>query len=339
MSDENAHIRHCLLFCFQRKLSAAESQRQICDAMGPDAVHINTVESWFQRFKSGDTSLLDKPRSGRPVLCDTNALLELVESDPSLTTRCMATTLGCSQSTIVTQLHRLGKVAKLSRWIPHDLSIRDRQRRIECSLSLLSRSRNFSWLDHLITGDEKWCLYVNHTRKRKWVNADEEPEPTPKGELHPRKVLLSVWWDVNGIIHQEFLQPNSTITSTVYTNQLQRLNEKVLQTRPQRDKIFFQHDNARPHTAKITSNYLLELGWEVVPHPPYSPDLAPSDYHLFRSLQNHLAAKQFDDLESLKRDILHFFESKPLSFYSEGIHALPKRWQQVIDAEGGYVDG
>lgn len=175
MSDENAHIRHCLLFCFQRKLSAAESQRQICDAMGPDAVHINTVESWFQHFKSGDTSLLDKARSGRPVLCDTNALLELVESDPSLTTRCMPTTLGCSQSTIVTQLHRLGKVAKLSRWIPHDLSIRDRQ-------TPLKIKEFFVGLDHLITGDEKWCLYVNHTRKRKWVNADEEPEPTP----HPK---------------------------------------------------------------------------------------------------------------------------------------------------------
>ena len=36
---------------------------------------------------------------------------------------------------------------------------------------------------------------------------------------------------------------------------------------------------------------LLVLGWEVMPHPPYSPDLAPSDYNLFRSLQYHLNGK------------------------------------------------
>src|SRR3954469_23682395 len=44
-----------------------------------------------------------------------------------------------------------------------------------------------------------------------------------------------------------------------------------------------QHDNARPHTVKMTKEKLQALGWEVLPHPPYSPDLAPSDFHLFRN--------------------------------------------------------
>ncbi|EFN78228.1 Histone-lysine N-methyltransferase SETMAR, partial [Harpegnathos saltator] len=48
-------------------------------------------------------------------------------------------------------------------------------------------------------------------------------------------------------------------------------------------------DNARPHTSIVTRQKFRELGWEVLMHPPYSPDLAPSDYHLFLSLQNFLS--------------------------------------------------
>ena len=53
-----------------------------------------------------------------------------------------------------------------------------------------------------------------------------------------------------------------------------------------RKGVIFHQNNARPHTSLVTCKKLLELGWEVMTHPPYSPDLAPSDYHLFCSLQN-----------------------------------------------------
>ena len=51
-----------------------------------------------------------------------------------------------------------------------------------------------------------------------------------------------------------------------------------------RKGVIFHKDNARSHTSLVTRKQLLELGWEVMPHPQYSSDLAPSDYHLFRSL-------------------------------------------------------
>lgn len=58
----------------------------------------------------------------------------------------------------------------------------------------------------------------------------------------------------------------------------------------------FHYDNARLHTSLVTCQKLLELGWDMLLHPPYSPDLTPSEYYLFRSLQNSLDNKTFDSL-------------------------------------------
>ena len=129
------------------------------------------------------------------------------------------------------------------------------------------------------------------------------------------------------MIHHELLPTNATVTAASYCDQLDRLNSQLAILRPGHGKVFMLHDNARPHTAKLTRLKMIELGWEVLTHPPYSPDLAPSDYHLFRSLQNHLREKRFDDREALEVDLVNFFASKPAAFYKQGIHSLPERWR------------
>jgi [histone H3]-lysine36 N-dimethyltransferase SETMAR len=337
MAEKHIHIRHCLLFEFDLGHSAAEAHRHLCQTEGHDAPSLRTCQYWYQRFRSGDKSLQDQPRSGRPSEVDLEMLRQLVEADPRETTRSLAAALHCSHTTVANSLHSIGKVLKLGCWVPHELTQRDRDARCEACTQLLSRRRRFEWLDNVLTGDEKWCLYVTHTRKRQWLGIEEEPQPEPKPDLHPRKVMLSVWWDVLGVVHWELLPPNFTITASYYCTQLQRLKEKLQTTRPQRQKVFFLHDNARPHTAKITRQKLLELGWEVLPHPPYSPDLAPSDFHLFRSLSNHLQEKHFDDQNALEMDLKNFFEIKPPQFYMDGIHSLPGRWRKVVDNNGEYI--
>jgi histone-lysine N-methyltransferase SETMAR len=91
------------------------------------------------------------------------------------------------------------------------------------------------------------------------------------------------------------------------------------------------HDSARLHIAKSTREKLLKLGWSTVPHPPYSPDLASTDYHLFRSLSNHLREKKFNDENDVKMELVSFFDQNSQDFYERGILSLPERWQQVVD--------
>ena len=72
--------------------------------------------------------------------------------------------------------------------------------------------------------------------------------------------------------------------------------QRSLQWRLGNLKIFFQQDNARPHTARFTRQFINEkLGWECVVHPPYSPDVAPSDFHLFKYMSHGLKNVVFKD--------------------------------------------
>jgi len=88
--------------------------------------------------------------------------------------------------------------------------------------------------------------------------------------------MCTVFWDRKGILLVDFLPQGSTINA---------------------GGVVIIHDNAFPHTAAATQNLITTFGWEQFDHPPYSPDLAPSDFHLFLPLKSFLAGQQFHDNE------------------------------------------
>jgi hypothetical protein len=67
-----------------------EATSNICGTMGKDALSIRTAQHWFHRFKNGNFELDDLPHTGRPLEMDMDALKQLIEDDPRLTTRCLA---------------------------------------------------------------------------------------------------------------------------------------------------------------------------------------------------------------------------------------------------------
>ena len=107
------------------------------------------------------------------------------------------------------------------------------------------------------------------------------------------------------VIYYELLKPNETITGERYRTQLMRLSQALCEKRPKseqrHEKVILQHDNAQPHVAKAVKTYLETLKWEVLPHPPYSLDIAPSDYYLFRSMAYGLADQQFRSYEDIEK--------------------------------------
>lgn len=337
MDNPKIHIRHCLLYEYQMGHSASDAVRNICKFVGQDSISVATAYRWFERFNNGDYSLEVEPIPGRPSTIDLSELKKAINSDPTLTTRDLAGKLKCSNSTIYTHLQRLRLVSKLGQMVPHDLKPSQLKKRVDICTSLREMRRTFNWLNNLIVSDEKWVVYDNPQRKRQWLKPKELAKPTPKAGLHPKKRMLCVWWGVKGVVYWELLPEKATLTGERYCEQLRNVEAKLKETGKVQGRIWFQHDNAKPHVAKVTQAELKRLKWNVLPHPPYSPDIAPTDYHLFLSLSNNLRGKKFKNENDLKSFLENFFTNRKKGFYKRGIFDLPRRWKKVIDTDGAYI--
>ena len=115
-------------------------------------------------------------------------------------------------------------------------------------------------------------------------NHGECPGTPPRrrpGRIFTVPRLCSAFGGTSSVVYYELLKPSETIIGDRYRMQLMRLSRTLKEKRPQHqerhDKVILQHDNARPHVARPVKTYLEMLKWEVLPHPPYSPDAAPSD--------------------------------------------------------------
>ena len=103
-------------------------------------------------------------------------------------------------------------------------------------------------------------------------------------------------------------------------------------------RIIFHQDNAPCHKSMKTMAKLSKLGYKLLLHPPYSPDLAPGDYWLFADLEKMLQGKIFGSNEEVIAETEAYFEAKDKSFYKHGIEKLEKRWNDCIALKGDYID-
>jgi len=185
-SDFQVHLRHAALFLFNRnkEINGREMADELAKAYKTDAPKGWTCSAWIKRFKSGEwniSHLDDESRSGRPSDFDDEMLRDLVEKDPKISVRELASLLDESPSTVHEHLRRIGKVSKLGCWVPHRLSEKNKADRVRVATHLLERhERGELSLDDIVTGDEKWLLYANVVRKRSWVNATSTPLPTAR---------------------------------------------------------------------------------------------------------------------------------------------------------------
>ena len=136
----------------------------------------------------------------------------------------------------------------------------------------------------------------------------------------------------------DFLAKKSTITVAYYANLLDQLRTVICETcRGKLSKgILLQQDNARVHTCKIAMDAVERNGYELIPQPAYSPDLAPSDYFLFPNLKKDIRGCHFPSNEEVVAAVEEWVGDP--GFFSSGLMALEHRWSKCIILEGNYIE-
>ena len=126
-------------------------------------------------------------------------------------------------------------------------------------------------------------------------------------------------WDQKGVIYYELLKPGETVNTNRYQQQMIDLN-RALQEKP---------PDYRRRQHKVFS-------WEILAHAAYSPDLDPSDYHLFASLGHALAEQRFTSYKNVREWLDNWFDLKDEQFYWRGIYHLLERWEKCVNSNGDY---
>jgi len=119
--------------------------------------------------------------------------------------------------------------------------------------------------------------------------------------------MASVFCDRQGVLLVDFMPRNTTINADAYCATLRHLRKAIQKHRRRKLSrgIVLIHDNARTHTARQKQTLLHDaFHWDTFDHPPYSPDLALSDFYLFSKMKEHLAGKRFTDDEDLQHAVM-----------------------------------
>ena len=93
-----------------------------------------------------------------------------------------------------------------------------------------------------------------------------------------------------------------------------------------------------PHTGRVTTALVDSFRWEQFSHPPYSPDLAPSDFHLFLHLKKFLAGQKFESDDEIKGNVQQWLKSQAAEFFEAGILKLVPRYDKCLNLHGDYVE-
>jgi [histone H3]-lysine36 N-dimethyltransferase SETMAR len=347
---KNIQARAVIDFLTKEDQSPKNIYERMVKVYSNDAPSYSMVKKWAALFKSGRVSLEDDPREGRPTEATTDEMCQKVEdlvmSNRRIRIIMIAKELGLSTGSVYNILHhKLGMSKICARWVPRMLTPEMKQRRLEASRLEIDRINKDpdSYYSRLVTGDETWLHHYDPDTKQESMQWKHHGSPVPKKfrtQASAGKIMATVFWDEQGLLLIEYMPHKTTITGAYYATVIRRLRQAIKEKRrgKLRRGVLLLQDNAAVHTAGVSMQAVTECGFELVPHPPYSPDLAPSDFFLFSKLKKHLRGRRFANDCELKAAAESWFETQDKSFFSAGIRQLSERYNKCLAVKGGYVE-
>lgn len=322
--------------------------KELKTAISDHAPSLRTVQRWFKHFKGGNEVLKDKPRSGRPITGITKENIrrvnDVIEDDPWCSYDEIEAETSLSRGTIFNIIHDHLKLKKVtSRWVPYDLTEENRQERVRICQENLAKFKDGRWrLCDVVTGDESWFYHRQIGRKQSnasWVKEGESPRTVVRQNRFEPKTMFSIFFKTNGVVHISYLERGMTIDHKSYLDDcLKPLVKALNKQRPisSTKNVKFHHDNARAHIHSQVKTYLESENFIIMEHPPYSPDLAPSDFWLFDYIKQRLS--DATDAKSLNTQITRIVKCITEKEFQKTFNKWIERMELCIKYQGHYFE-
>ena len=195
--------------------------------------------------------------------------------------------------------------------------------------------------DALVTCNERWIYCYDPETKRQSSQWKHAGSPWPKKARQRKstpKPLMIPSFDSTGMIYMHWVPIGQTVNKEYYVDVLREFRKRFCRKRPALFKSgqwHFHQDNTPVHNSFLVTGYLSKMGIKTVPHPPYSPDLAPCDFWLFPKLGDC----RYETTEEMKEAVMKVIDTLTWKVFHGAFQKLLERYNKCIAAGGDYFEG
>lgn len=354
MSFSNESFKFYALTRFKLGISADQCLTELFQVYNNDAPSRASIFRWFKDFEGSEDyrpeNLLHQPRSGRPRSTRTDenvrAVQALVNEDRRVSIRELADWLEIGKSTVheilISDL-KLQNVASV--WVPHELQEKHKLLRVNCAKQIrrvFFREGMDEFIDKLAVQDETW-VYLNPVpckqSNRCWLGAGDSRPQVVKPSISDSKVMLLFAFTPNKRFSATVLPRNQTVDGETIIKFIRHTGDlwRTLRSKPiHMDQLFWQWDNARPHTSRPVSDYLEKRNITKVWQSPYSPDLNLCDRFLFTWMKSDFEKRRFEDHSDVQTAALQWARRLDGNVLRDEVQKLVDYCQLVIESGGSY---
>lgn len=337
-------------YLLKKQLSPKEIHADLTVTLGDSAVSYDIVKRWCREFKCGRETCEDEHGGGPSITVTTDENVrkvhDIILKDRRVSLRQIVEETGFSFHVVQNITTNVLAMKKLTaRWVPRMLSADQKHVRQDICQRLLDTFRRDkeNFIDRYVTMDETWVHHYDPETKiqsKQWKHGGSPPPRKFRAVASANKIMASVFWDAQGVLLVDYLEKGATITGSYYAQLIAKLREAIKEKRrgKLRKGVLFHQDNAPAHKSLIAMAAIRDAGFDIIDHPPYSPDLAPSDYRLFPKLKEDLRGKKFSTNDEVMCAVNEWFDTVEQNFFQDAIEMLERRWEKCVELRGDYVE-
>jgi transposase len=190
--------------------------------------------------------------------------------------------------------------------------------------------------ENIVTGDETWLpFYIPSLAK--WMPRGSKPEEIIKLQSPKEKVMVTVFWGTNGFYIVKPLQKGKTINASYFQHEILEPLSKIYPTTTKKTKHYLHMDNASSHKAGASLQLASDLGFTLMPQPPFSPDIAPSDFYLFGRVKREMKGFRHQSAEEAVMAFETILNKIKIQERLDAMTEWMKRVEKVIASGGEYI--